>query len=129
MTSSESMMMILCVDVEMCKKSYVLTQPFFILPFVLPRRIFRKPSSSFSNSTAGSNAICNELFINGNAQDTAIHPFTSPFRLNLKSYASTTLTIDLEENVFDPGGINYYCAIRGRQWSWDKIGLAGSPAI
>jgi len=83
-------------------------------------KIFRKPSSSFPDLSGGSSDVCNELFINGDAQDTSIHPFTSPFRR--RSGGSSVLKIESEESLFDTISTNYFYAMRNRQYSWDTPG-------
>lgn len=81
-------------------------------------KIFRKPSSTFLDLTSGSN-VCNELIINGNAQDTAIHPFTSPFR---RRSGGSVLKIESETSLFDSDSINYFYAMRNRAYAWDTPG-------
>ena len=76
-------------------------------------KIFRLPESSFPNSSTGS--VCNELLLNGDAQDTTIHPFTYPFVV--RPGGQYSVSIESEDTLFD--GLNYYYAVKRRKYGYD----------
>lgn len=82
---------------------------------LFPHRIFRLPSSSFPDTSDG--GVCKELLLNGDAQDTALHPISYPFVVRPHGGYTVTVESESEDNPF--GGLNYYYAVRGRNYGYD----------
>lgn len=71
------------------------------------------PSSAYPDTSSGN--VCHELLLNGDAEDTSLHPLTYPFRAGPGS--ASTVQIGSEQNLV--GGTNRYFAVRNRSYGYD----------
>ena len=71
------------------------------------------PQEFYPDTTQG--GTCNELFINGDAQDTTIHPATHPFPARL----GTQSTVSIGSEPSGLFGTNYFYAVRNRVTGYD----------
>jgi hypothetical protein len=80
---------------------------------VLMHSIFRLPEEMFADSSSNSN-ICEELLVNGNAEDPSLHPFTYPLS---RTQGDSVLTLEEEELN---GATNYFYRLTNRRYSWSS---------